>query len=49
MDRRRIVIDGSDRIDAALAEAKAAAAAGSPVLVNAHLATTDFRKGSISM
>ncbi len=37
------------RIDAVIAEAKAAAKAGNPVLINAHLAKTDFRKGSISM
>jgi acetolactate synthase-1/2/3 large subunit len=37
------------RIDAALADAKAAAKAGRPVLINAHLARTDFRKGSISI
>lgn len=40
--------DGS-QVDAVLAEAKAAAKAGAPVLVNVHLAGTDFRKGSISM
>ncbi|MEZ4452736.1 MAG: thiamine pyrophosphate-binding protein [Nannocystaceae bacterium] len=44
-----LVLDRSDRIDAVLAEAKAAAAGGAPVLINAHLAGTDFRKGSISM
>ncbi len=36
-------------VDAALAQAKAAAAAGQPVLVNALLGKSDFRKGSISM
>lgn len=38
-----------DRIDAVFAEARAAAKAGLPVLINAHLRSTDFRKGSISM
>lgn len=38
-----------DRIDAVLSEARAAAKAGNPVLVNAHLLRTDFRKGSMSM
>jgi thiamine pyrophosphate-dependent acetolactate synthase large subunit-like protein len=38
-----------DRIDAVFAEARAAAKAGRPVLINAHLRGTDFRKGSISM
>ncbi len=37
------------RIEAVLAEARAAAKAGNPVLINAHLRRTDFRKGSISM
>lgn len=36
-------------VDAVIAEAKAAAKAGKPVLINAHLAGTDFRKGSMSM
>jgi thiamine pyrophosphate-dependent acetolactate synthase large subunit-like protein len=31
------------------ADAIAAGRKGTPVLVNAHLAKTDFRKGSISM
>lgn len=38
-----------ERIDAALAEARAAAKGGQPVLINARLRGTDFRKGSISM
>ena len=38
-----------DRIDAVFAEARVAAKAGRPVLINAHLRGTDFRKGSISM
>ena len=38
-----------DRIDAVFVEARAAAKAGQPVLINAHLRGTDFRKGSISM
>lgn len=36
-------------VDRVIAEAKAAAKAGSPVLLNVHLAGTDFRKGSISI
>ena len=39
----------TDRIDAVFSEARAAAKAGQPVLINAHLRGTDFRKGSISM
>lgn len=42
-------IDDPDEIGAVLAEAKEAAKAGKPVLVNAHIGTTEFRKGSISM
>jgi acetolactate synthase-like protein len=38
-----------EQIAAVFAQAKAAAAAGSPVLVNAHLGKTEFRKGSLSM
>jgi len=37
------------RIDAVLADAKHHAAQGRPVLINVHLAPTDFRKGSISI
>ncbi|MEZ4382381.1 MAG: thiamine pyrophosphate-dependent enzyme [Nannocystaceae bacterium] len=44
-----LVIESSDQIDGVLAQAKEAAADGKPVLVNVHLATSDFRKGSISM
>lgn len=36
-------------IDAALAQARLAAASGQPVLINALLGKSDFRKGSISM
>jgi acetolactate synthase-1/2/3 large subunit len=32
-----------------LAQAKAAAASGIPVLINAHIGKSEFRKGSISM
>lgn len=44
-----LVIESSDQIESVLAQAKEIARSGKPVLVNAHLATTDFRKGSISM
>jgi acetolactate synthase-1/2/3 large subunit len=39
----------SGNTDAALAEAKSTAAAGRPVLVNAWIGRTDFRKGSLSV
>ena len=42
-------IRSHEAIAPTLAAAKAAARAGKPVLVNVHLASTDFRKGSISM
>jgi acetolactate synthase-1/2/3 large subunit len=42
-------LDDPARIDEVLDEAKAHARAGRPVLVNVHIARTDFRKGSISM
>ncbi len=38
-----------DQIEPILAQAKQAAKAGQPVLINAHLDKTEFRKGSISM
>jgi acetolactate synthase-1/2/3 large subunit len=40
--------EGRD-IDVALAKAKSIAAAGRPVLVNARIGRTDFRKGSLSV
>ena len=43
------VIQRHAEIAEILARAKKAAADGKPVLVNAHLGKTDFRKGSISM
>ena len=46
---RGFVIRTSAEAPRVLAEALAAARAGAPVLVNAHLARTEFRKGSISM
>ena len=44
-----LLLDDPSKIDATLAEAKALAAAGKPVVINVHIATTDFRKGSISV
>jgi acetolactate synthase-1/2/3 large subunit len=42
-------IERHDEIDATLTAAKRAAAEGTPVLINAYLGKTDFRKGSLSM
>lgn len=44
-----ILVTSLDEVDDALAEAKALSAKGTPVCINIHLATSDFRKGSISM
>jgi acetolactate synthase-1/2/3 large subunit len=44
-----IRVDREDQMDAALAEAVQVARSGKPVLVNAILGKSDFRKGSISM
>ena len=44
-----LAIRSSDEIVATLQAARSAARAGQPVLVNAILGKTDFRKGSISM
>ena len=44
-----LVIERDADVRAGLAEALAIARSGRPVLVNAHLAKTEFRKGSISV
>jgi acetolactate synthase-1/2/3 large subunit len=46
---RGLLLDDERRVDDVLAEAKAIARSGSPVVVNAHLGRTEFRKGSISL
>ncbi len=44
-----ILVRERGELDDALQEAKAFAARGTPVLVNVHLASSEFRKGSLSM
>jgi thiamine pyrophosphate-dependent acetolactate synthase large subunit-like protein len=44
-----LFVDRPDDVPAVLAEAKRIAASGRPVVVNARLGKTEFRKGSISM
>jgi acetolactate synthase-1/2/3 large subunit len=44
-----LLLDDPSKIDATLDEAKAIAASGKPVVINVHIADTDFRKGSISV
>jgi acetolactate synthase-1/2/3 large subunit len=44
-----LVLDDLANIESVLDEAKALARDGHPVLINAHIGKTDFRKGSISM
>jgi acetolactate synthase-1/2/3 large subunit len=44
-----LLLDDPSKIDATLDEAKALAASGKPVVINVHIARTDFRKGSISV
>ncbi|MDX1501049.1 MAG: thiamine pyrophosphate-binding protein [Thermoanaerobaculia bacterium] len=46
---RGFLLDRPEKIGPVLAAARDAAGAGQPVLVNALLGATDFRKGSISM
>ncbi len=46
---RGFALRAGDDPAAVLAAARAAAAAGSPVLVNAHLGRSEFRQGSLSM
>ena len=43
------VIERPEAVGEVLRAARAAAAAGAPVVINAHLGRTEFRKGSISM
>jgi len=43
------LLDDPAKIDETLDRAKEAARAGKPVLINVHIARTDFRKGSISV
>ena len=44
-----LLLDREADIDAVLTEARQIAAGGTPVLINARIGRTDFRKGSISM
>jgi len=44
-----LLLDHPGQIDATLHEAKTIAASGKPVVINVHIARTDFRKGSISV
>lgn len=44
-----LLLDDPAKIDETLDRAKAIAREGKPVLVNVHIAKTDFRKGSISI
>jgi acetolactate synthase-like protein len=46
---RGLVIDRPEAVGEVLRRAREAAAAGAPVVINAHLGRTAFRKGSISM
>ena len=46
---RGLLLDDPSRIQETLAEARRLAREGVPVLVNAHIGDTDFRKGSISL
>ncbi len=44
-----LVVESPDEVPGVVRQAQAAAAAGRPVLINALIGRTDFRKGSISM
>ena len=44
-----LLLDDPDKIDETIDEAKSLAASGKPVVINVHIAGSDFRKGSISM
>ena len=43
------LLDSEEKIEGVFGEARQAAQAGHPVLINALIGKTDFRKGSISM
>lgn len=44
-----LLLDDPNQIDSTLQEAKTIAASGRPVVLNVHIARTEFRKGSISV
>jgi acetolactate synthase-like protein len=44
-----LLLDDPSKVDATLDQAKALSASGKPVVINVHIARTDFRKGSISV
>ncbi len=44
-----LLLDDPSQIDSTLDRAKETAAAGKPVVINAHISATEFRKGSISL
>ncbi len=44
-----LLLDDPSKIDSTLEEAKALAKQGTPVVINVMIASTDFRKGSMSM
>jgi len=46
---RGLVVRRPEDAESVLREAQALAGRGTPVLVNVHLAASEFRKGSISM
>jgi acetolactate synthase-1/2/3 large subunit len=46
---RGFLVDRPELIDPTLTEARRLAQGGTPVLVNAMIGDTDFRKGSISL
>jgi len=46
---RGLALRNADEAEAVIQEAQALAAGGTPVLINAHLAASAFREGSISM
>lgn len=44
-----LLVENNAQVTDALVEAKALAASGRPVLINAHITSTDFRHGSLSL
>ncbi len=44
-----LLLDDPSKIDDTLDRAKEVAASGKPVVINVHIGSSEFRKGSISM
>jgi len=46
---RGLLLDDPSRVASTMLEARAIARGGTPVLVNAHIGVSEFRRGSMAM